>query len=72
MEDDGPGAHPDDLTLLTQRGVRGDDSKPGSGLGLAIADEVARSYGGTLRFGRSSALGGLKVEAVLNPVTGDW
>jgi signal transduction histidine kinase len=67
VEDDGPGAQTDDLRLLTQRGMRGDDSKPGSGLGLAIAAEVAHSYGGTLRFERSSALGGLKVEAVLSP-----
>jgi hypothetical protein len=27
--------------------------------------EVARSYGGALRFGQSGVLGGLKVEAVL-------
>jgi signal transduction histidine kinase len=67
VEDDGPGARPDDLSLLTQRGVRGDHSKPGSGLGLAISAEVARSYGGVLRFEPSSVLGGLKVEAVLSP-----
>jgi len=66
VEDDGPGAHADDLSLLMQRGMRGDDSKPGSGLGLAIAAEVARSYGGALRFGQSAVLGGLKVEAVLS------
>jgi len=57
-------------TTLTQRGMRGDDSKPGSGLGLAIADEAARSYGGTLRFGRSAELGGLRVEAILASGTG--
>jgi signal transduction histidine kinase len=66
VEDDGPGAHPDGLSLLTQRGMRVDDSKPGSGLGLAIAAEVARSYGGALRFGQSAVLGGLRVEAVLS------
>jgi signal transduction histidine kinase len=66
VEDDGPGAHADELSLLTQRGTRGDDSKPGSGLGLAIAAEVARSYGGALRFGQSAVLGGLQVEAVLS------
>ena len=66
VEDDGPGAQSADLSLLMQRGMRGDDSMPGSGLGLAIAAEVAHSYGGALRFERSSALGGLKVEAMLN------
>jgi signal transduction histidine kinase len=70
VEDDGPGSPLEDLAALTQRGMRGDDSKPGSGLGLAIADEVARSYGGTLRFGRSAELGGLRVEAILS--SGAW
>ncbi len=66
VEDDGPGFPSEDLADLTRRGMRGDDSKPGSGLGLAIADEVARSYGGALRFGRSAELGGLRVEAILS------
>lgn len=70
VEDDGPGSATEDLAALTQRGMRGDDSKSGSGLGLAIADEVARSYGGALRFGRSAELGGLRVEAILSPGNG--
>lgn len=66
VEDDGSGAHADDLSVLVQRGMRGDDSKPGSGLGLSIATEIARSYGGELRFCKSADLGGFKVEAILS------
>ena len=67
VEDDGPGAPSEDLAALTQRGMRGDDSRAGSGLGLAIADEVARSYGGAVQFAQSAELGGLRVEAILSP-----
>ncbi len=63
VEDDGPGASLYDLNLLTRRGFRADESKPGSGLGLAIVNDIVESYGGTLVFGRSAALGGLRVEA---------
>ena len=34
----------------------------GSGLGLAIGQDIVESYGGTLDFGKSATLGGLRVE----------
>jgi signal transduction histidine kinase len=58
VEDDGPGCSDADLERLAQRGVRADESAPGHGLGLAITRDVAASYGGEIRFGRSDDLGG--------------
>jgi len=58
VEDDGPGCSDADLERLAQRGVRVDEAAPGHGLGLSIARDVAASYGGGLRFGRSEDLGG--------------
>jgi signal transduction histidine kinase len=66
IEDDGAGASPYDVELLTRRGFRADESKPGSGLGLAIVNDIVESYQGSLTFGRSAALGGLRVEVKLN------
>lgn len=65
VEDDGPGCAAEELDALTQRGFRADESVPGSGLGLAIVKDVVESYGGTLGFGRSTRLGGLRVEVRL-------
>jgi signal transduction histidine kinase len=66
VEDDGPGCAESELNLLTRRGFRADESKPGSGLGLAIVYDIVSSYGANLTFGRSAALGGLRVEVRFN------
>lgn len=66
IEDDGAGASLSDLELLTKRGFRADESKPGSGLGLAIVNDIVESYGGSITFAKSQALGGLRVEVKLN------
>jgi signal transduction histidine kinase len=65
IEDDGPGCVPEALDDLTRRGFRADESEPGSGLGLAIVRDIVEGYGGTLRFGRSPALGGMRVQVHL-------
>jgi signal transduction histidine kinase len=67
IEDDGPGCAESELNLLTRRGFRADESKPGSGLGLAIVYDIVSSYGANLTFGRSAALGGLRVEVRFTP-----
>jgi len=64
VEDDGPGLPPDRREEVLRRGARLDENAPGSGLGLSIVDELARAYGGSVRLA-DSALGGLKLEAVL-------
>lgn len=65
IEDDGPGCAPDALEDLTRRGFRADESAAGSGLGLAIVLDIVEGYGGTLLFGPSPVLGGMRVEVRL-------
>jgi signal transduction histidine kinase len=48
IRDDGPGAPPETLARLTERGARLDRSAGGAGLGLAIASDVAEAVGGAL------------------------
>ena len=65
VEDDGSGVPDALLGQLGTAGLRTDESRPGHGLGLAIVGDIVAQYGGTLRFGRSAGLGGLKVEVSL-------
>ncbi|KPK12252.1 MAG: hypothetical protein AMJ68_02740 [Acidithiobacillales bacterium SG8_45] len=65
VEDDGPGADPDQLEQLDKRGVRLDETKQGYGFGLSIASDLVREYGGTLSFGRSVKLGGFRIDVTL-------
>ena len=65
VEDDGPGAAPENLRRLVERGLRLDEEAGGHGLGLAITQDIVASYGGTLTLGRSSDLGGLQARIML-------
>lgn len=65
IEDDGPGCPDEELTRLSQRGVRIDESAAGHGLGLAIVRDIVEQYSGEVIFGRSANLGGFKVSVRL-------
>lgn len=65
VEDDGAGRTAAELQQMAERGVRLDESVEGHGLGLAICKDIVKLYGGTLAFGRSEVLGGLRVLVVL-------
>jgi len=65
VEDDGRGAPTEQLTRLTQRGTRLDEQTEGHGLGLSIVQDIVASYGGDIRFSRSSTLKGFCAEVML-------
>ena len=68
IEDDGPGADPEKINTLSRRGVRLDETIQGHGFGLAIATDMVSDYGGSIRFTRSTNLGGFKSDIEL-PIT---
>ena len=60
VADDGPGIPEDLAGILLERGMRLDESAAGHGIGLAVVRDIAASYGGEVRIGRST-LGGTEV-----------
>jgi two-component system sensor histidine kinase PhoQ len=60
VEDDGPGMPEELAGMLLERGMRLDESMPGQGIGLAVVRDIAASYGGDVRIGKSR-LGGAEV-----------
>ncbi len=64
IEDDGVGCSPEELALITQRGIRIDESISGHGLGLTIVKEIAKIYHLNLHFDQSPELGGLRVHLI--------
>ncbi len=67
VDDDGPGIPPDQVALILQRGVRGDERVQGHGIGLAIVQDIVRAYRGTLDVRTSEELGGARFEIHLPP-----
>jgi len=60
IEDDGEGVTRESLNIISDRGVRLDESAQGHGLGLSICKDIVESYSGELKF-TPSMLGGLGV-----------
>jgi two-component system sensor histidine kinase PhoQ len=67
VDDDGPGIAAENVALVLQRGVRGDERVHGHGIGLAIVQDIVRSYRGALEVGKSAELGGARFEVRLPP-----
>lgn len=65
IEDDGSGVAQEALGRMGTAGMRTDEQQPGHGLGLAIVGDIVAQYGGSIRYGRSDSLGGLRVEGRL-------
>lgn len=60
VEDDGPGIPEDQLESILKRGIRADEKVHGHGIGMAIVNELIMLLGGSLKGGKSAALGGMK------------
>ncbi len=60
VDDDGPGCNEYQLSSLTERGVRVDETTEGTGLGLSIVKDVVELYSGKISFSQSE-WGGLCV-----------
>jgi two-component system, OmpR family, sensor histidine kinase PhoQ len=67
VEDDGPGIPEDQVELLLQRGVRGDERVQGHGIGLSIVQNIVHAYRGEMRVTRSDELGGARFEVRIPP-----
>ncbi len=67
IDDDGDGVDESQFNEMLQRGARLDEGVHGAGhgIGLALCEDIAASYGGNIRFGKS-ALGGLNVQVSLS------
>ncbi len=65
VADDGPGCDTTDPLLLTERGLRLDETIHGHGLGLAIVRDITEFYGGSLDIGRCLQLGGFMAKVRL-------
>ncbi len=60
VDDNGSGCNSDQLSSLTLRGVRADETISGTGLGLSIVNDIVELYFGTIEF-KQSSMGGLCV-----------
>ena len=65
VDDDGPGVRDDLLSQLGRAGFRVDEGRPGFGVGLSIVADIVAQYEGTIVYGRSDSLGGLRAEGRL-------
>lgn len=68
VEDDGPGIDEALRSAAFNWGKRLDEAPPGTGFGLSIVRDIADLYEGSVALGKSTDLGGLRVDIDL-PVT---
>lgn len=67
IEDNGNGLNEDEIRKILKRGTRLDEVHEGQGIGLAVVADIVKTYNIDLNF-KSSRLGGLSVELILQPV----